>query len=727
MSIRFIYGRAGSGKSEFIFNEITQKINNNNKIYIITPEQFSYQMERKLLETLEGKSVINAEVISFKRIAERVALEIGGVTTTVLSKTGQAMIIYNILESQKNKLNFLGNSNSNVDLVLNTIKEFKKHNINYKKLKKTKDNVEDIYLKTKLSDISNVYEAYENTIINNYIDEDDRLTILAKQLEESRMFDSSYIYIDEFFGFTGQEYEIIRKLLKKAKQVTVTLCTDSILNMENKETDIFYSNKKTAKKLIEIANSEGIKIDEEVKLDNSYRFKNEELKFLENNLSKLIYKQYNQEVKNINLFLSENPYNQMKQIAQEIIKLVRDENYDYRDISIITTDVENISNITKTIFEKYQIPVFIDKKDDLSGNILIKYILALLDIFANSWSHEAMFTYIKSGFLDLKKEEIYAIENYCIKYGIKGSKWYEKDWKNYDETATNLNDVRIKIVTPLLELKRKLNESNNIKEMTECLYNFLNENNIQEKLASKIQKLKNANQLRSADEYKRSWEILSNIFDELVLVLKNEKVNLKKYIKLLRVGLSYNDLGNIPQVIDQVILGDIERSRSHNVKVCFIINLNDGLFSNVSTSEGFLNDNDREILKENDSEIAKGTLEILYDNQFNIYKAFTIAEEKLYLYYLSTDNEGKALRPFMLVNKLKKMFPKLKEKSNIITNKPEITTQNAMFNEMLENIRKMQDSEEVDSLWFEIYNWYENQAKWNERLHKALRRIKIYK
>lgn len=727
MSIRFIYGRAGSGKSEFIFNEITQKINNNNKIYIITPEQFSYQMERKLLETLEGKSVINAEVISFKRIAERVALEIGGVTTTVLSKTGQAMIIYNILESQKNKLNFLGNSNSNVDLVLNTIKEFKKHNINYEKLKKTKDNVEDIYLKTKLSDISNVYEAYENTIINNYIDEDDRLTILAKQLEESTMFDSSYIYIDEFFGFTGQEYEIIRKLLKKAKQVTVTLCTDSILNMENKETDIFYSNKKTAKKLIEIANSEGIKIDEEVKLDNSYRFKNEELKFLENNLSKLIYKQYNQEVKNINLFLSENPYNQMKQIAQEIIKLVRDENYEYRDISIITTDVENISNITKTIFEKYQIPVFIDKKDDLSGNILIKYILALLDIFANSWSHEAMFTYIKSGFLDLKKEEIYAIENYCIKYGIKGSKWYENDWKNYDETATNLNDVRIKIVTPLLELKRKLNESHNIKEMRECLYNFLNENNIQEKLASKIQKLKNANQLRSADEYKRSWEILSNIFDELVLVLKNEKVNLKKYIKLLRVGLSYNDLGNIPQVIDQVILGDIERSRSHNVKVCFIINLNDGLFSNVSTSEGFLNDNDREILKENDSEIAKGTLEILYDNQFNIYKAFTIAEEKLYLYYLSTDNEGKALRPFMLVNKLKKMFPKLKEKSNIITNKPEITTQNAMFNEMLENIRKMQDSEEVDSLWFEIYNWYENQAKWNERLHKALRRIKIYK
>lgn len=145
-----------------------------------------------------------------------------------------------------------------------------------------------------------------------------------------------------------------------------------------------------------------------------------------------------------------------------------------------------------------------------------------------------------------------------------------------------------------------------------------------------------------------------------------------------------------------------------------------GAFPSVNTDEGFLNDKDRETLKEMGTELAKGTLESLYEDQFNIYKALTISEEKLYLSYTSSDKEGKALRPSILIPKIKKMFTKLKEESDVVENKSEITTEVATFDELLLNIRKFQNGEDIDKIWFEVYNWYNNNEKWKNKLKKAL-------
>jgi len=247
-------GRSGSGKSGYILNQIKNEINLDERIYIITPEQFSYVTEKKLLKVLGETATINCEVISFDRIAHRVLAEVGGAAKVKLSKSGKAMLVYNILEKQKKNLKFLGNSNDNIDLMLKTISELKKHNITVDKLIQTEDEIEDMYLKTKIQDINNIYSLYENGILNKYIDEDDSLTILAKSMDESSMFDGAIVYIDEFAGFTEQEYNIIKKLFKKAKKVSIAICTDtSTFNELTKpELDVFYYNKKAAKKLIEM-------------------------------------------------------------------------------------------------------------------------------------------------------------------------------------------------------------------------------------------------------------------------------------------------------------------------------------------------------------------------------------------------------------------------------------------------------------------------------------------
>lgn len=713
MGLRFIYGKAGTGKSTFCFEEIKQNINKNKKIYIITPEQFSYSAEKRLLEILDENASINAEVISFNRMASRVFAEVGGLNDILISQSSKAMLIYSIIEKEKKNLAYLSSSKDNIDLIIKEITELKKHNITTKKIDEGIEKIENISLRQKLKDINTIYKIYENYMQKKYIDEEDILTKLYNKLPESSMFKNSIVYIDEFSGFTKQEYNIITEIIKEADEVNVTICTDNLEENTEKEIDIFYFNKNFKKLLTNCGQIVNKKEEKPIFLETKYRFKNNELKYLEENIYNKNTKKYLGETKNIKLFLAKNPYSEIEHMAQEIIKLVREENYKYNDIAIITKNIESIDNITKAIFSKYNIPVFLDEKKEITENIILKYLLTILEIFATNWNSEAVFNYIKSGFLNLEKQDIYILEKYCKKIGINRSKWYKSKWHEHQ-------DLQEKIITPLLELKRELEKEKTVKNISKKIYEFLIKNNIKDKINEKIQKLNQISEKEIAKEYKASLDILIDILDEMVGIFGDEKITIEKYKEILKIGLKNKEIGKIPQNIDQVILGDIDRTRSHKVKVLFILGINDGVFPSINTNEGFLDDKDREILKENDLEIAKGTLDNLYEEEFNIYKALTTAEEKLYLSYTSSNKEGQALRPSVIISKIKKIFPKIKEESDVIIEKSIITNEDATFGELLKNIRKLKDGEEIDDIWIDVYNWYNQNSYWNNKLQDSL-------
>lgn len=724
MSMKLIYGKAGTGKSSFIFNEIKKQLKENlaQKIYIIVPEQFSYATEKRLLETLEENASINAEVISFKRLAHRIALEVGGNNDTILSKIGRTMLIEYILEQNKKNLNFLGKT-SDVDLVLRTITELKKHNINIDMIQKQINNTDDEYLKLKLKDINQIYSEYQKNILNNYIDEDDVLTILGKNIMHSKMFNNSIIYIDEFSGFTEQEYIIIEEILKKAKKVNITICTDEINVIKKPENDIFYSNKKVIEKLIQHCENANKKIEEPIELGTALRFKNNELKFLEKNLYSQKYETYNQKIEHIHLDLANNPYTEIKNIANKIIRLVKEKNIRFRDISVLTQNIEDYISIISVVFPKFDIPVFIDNKKELSDNILVKYVLAIFQIFAKNWSHDSVWSYIKTGFVDIEKESIYKLENYCKKWDIKGNKWYKEDW-NYDVTTKDietLNELRRKIVEPLFSFKQKLETEKTAKGITTKLYEFLEENNIKEKLEEKLNKLEPAEKLKYSNDYIASYNILVEVLDEIVLVFGDKKMTFEDYKKILKSGLETSSIGEIPESIDQVIVGNVERTRNHKVNTLFILGLNDGIFPSTNFSEGFLNDKDREYLKQNGIELAKGTIENIYEDRFNIYKAFTTSENDIYLSYISSDKEGKAKRPSVLITRIKKMFPMLKEESDVVKENINISISKATFGELLKNIRNAKNGEEIDEIWKYVYNWYIKQEEWKSKVINAIK------
>lgn len=561
MGLRFIYGTAGTGKSEFCFNEIKNNIKNKEKIYIITPEQFSYSAEKKLLEEINTNASVNAEVISFNRVANRVFTEVGGANEVLISKSSKAMLIYSILEKEKKNLKFLNSSDDNIDIILKEITEFKKHNITTLNIDEENKKIENPELNQKLNEINLIYKIYEENIKNKFIDEEDILTKLAEKIPESKMFDNSIVYIDEFAGFTKQEYNIVEKILEKAKQVNITICADNLEENTNKESDIFYFNKQFAKLLTDCGQNVDKKQEKSILLKNKYRFKNIELKHLEENIYNNSYNIFKNEPKNIKLFLASSPYTEIEKIAQEINKLVREEKYKYNEIAIITKNIENINNIAKAIFSKYNIPIFIDEKSEITENILIKYILSILEIYTTNWSTEAVFNYIKSDFLEINKNDIYKLEKYCQKMGINRNKWYKNNWKENE----NLRKI---IVEPLLKLKQEIDKEKSAKNISENIYKYLIKNNIEEKINKKINKIKNE---EIKKEYKASLNILTDVLDEIVTFFKDEKITIQKYKEILKIGLKNKEFGKIPQNIDQIILGDIDRTRSHKVKAVFIL------------------------------------------------------------------------------------------------------------------------------------------------------------
>lgn len=686
--MNIIYGRSGSGKSEYIYNKIKEEIKSGIKTYIITPEQFSFTAEKKLLETLEEGATTTVEVLSFERMAYRVIKEVFGEGTKNLINSSKAMIISSLLEEYQSNFNFLSKSMENIDMILKQITEFKKHNITVEMLESQIEKTNDTYLKLKLKDMLFIYSKFEEKIRSDYIDENDLLTLLADNIEKSHLFDNAIFYIDEFAGFTKQEYNVLSSLMQIAKEIYITVCTDDLRVIKSPEVDIFYDNKQTIQTLKQIG-----EIKKEIHLDKSYRFKNAELEHLEKNIFAIPYTIYGKNVENISLTIAKNEFEEIEYVAKEIFKLVRDKGYRYRDIGVITKNLEEYTSLCKAIFSEYNIPVFIDEKKDITQDIFIKYVLSILDIFAKSWSYESVFNYLKTGIVKIGR--IYELENYCLKWNIKGRKWYESPW-NFDEDTSFL-EIQKEVVTPLLELKKNLDGVKTADKISKELYNFLI-NNISDEESIQPE----------------SFNVVVEVLDEISDLFENIKMSFDTYIKLLKTGLSHKEIGQIPQTVDKVTVGDVNRSKTHKIRAIFVIGVNDGIFPSVQSSEGFFNDKDREGLKKQGIELAKGTLEKMYEENFNIYKAFSTAEEKIYISYPAADIEDKPLRKSTMISKLKRIYPKLEEKV-YEPNNAEIYNKEVTFANLLSSVNEQKDKE-----WYELYKWYKDDEKWAKKLDNAL-------
>ena len=567
MSLRIVYGRAGSGKTHFILNEVKSRIEENSgkTLVFLVPEQFSFQAEKNLISATKAGGILKTEVLSFQRMAYRVFNETGGITYPHIHPAGKSMIIYQILNKMSDKFKvFSGTCEREgfVNTISTLITELKRYNVTPQQLKDAIDALpEDNSLREKLTEINLVYSEFGEIISQTYRDSDDDLTLAAKKIAASSLYNGAEIWIDGFISFTPQEYKMIVELLKKAERVTITLCTDTLEDNTASGTDVFAPVRNVYRKLARSAKENSIIIEKPISFGESVRFKkSEELTHLEKYFYTYPYKTYKSKTQDISLFAAMNIFSEIEAAATEIIRLCRDHNMRFREIAVVTRNLPAYEKLVEIIFSDYEIPYFIDRKVDINNHPLVRLLLSMMDIFIDNWSYEAVFRYLKTGLTGIDQSSIDRLENYVLACGIRGNYWTrEKPWdmspelipkdKLPDENQKELeqiNEIRSRIVKPLLGFRNKTKGRRTAVDLCTGIYDFLCDLGIPETIEKSIENFRESGELNLANEYSQVWNTVMDILDQTVEVMGDETFGLERFSKILKIGLAEYKIGTIP-------------------------------------------------------------------------------------------------------------------------------------------------------------------------------------
>ncbi|KUO65081.1 MAG: helicase-exonuclease AddAB subunit AddB [Gracilibacter sp. BRH_c7a] len=751
MSIRIIYGRAGSGKTHFCLNEIQLRISSGitHPLVLLVPEQFTLQAERDLIRVLGTGGILETEVLSFRRLAFRIFSQEGGITYPHIHSAGKCMIIYRVLDKIKNNLKVFAKSADRqgfVNTLATLISEFKRYSISPSLLEEVSRNIEeDNQLKDKMKELNAIYVEFERIVAQRYRDSDDDLTIVSDKLSNCDLYDNAEIWIDGFNGFTPQEFRVISKLLTKTQRVNISLCTDSL---EYKgEEEVFSSVKNTYHKIIKIAQETGSKIEKPIFLGGQplFRFDSSpELAHLEQNLYAYPHKTFAFQTKDISLFSSINIFAEIEATARDILRLCRDRGMRYRDIAVVTRDLPNYERLIEVIFTEYNIPFFMDRKVDITNHPLVRLILSMLDIFKENWSYEAVFRYLKTGLTGLERASIDKLENYVLACGIRGSRWTkeenwdmstnllpeENDFEKSEDVLQELNCIREAVSSPLLEFRQRTKGRRKASEICTALYDFLCYIEVPARIEDLIKQFQLSGELSLANEYSQVWNTLMDVLDQTVEVMGDETLGLERFADILEIGLREYKIGLIPASLDQVLVGSVERSRSHELKALYLLGVNDGVFPSSDLEEGILSDLDRQTLNRAGIELAGDTRAQAFDEQYLVYRTLATAGNYLRLSWPIGDHEGRSMRPSIIISRLKKLFPKITENSNILKTDESaielISSRSPAFRQMVSEIRSKADGGDMESLWQEVYRWFMSQQDWQD-IFQAVRSAFLYK
>lgn len=725
MELRFILGRAGSGKTYQIFKEIKDRIlsGTNNKLILLVPEQFTLQTEYDFITKMDMPGIIDLEILSFERLTYKVFSQVGGLKKVEINELGKTMILRRLFEKNSKDL-ILYNKASKQDGFISDfcslIKDFKRNEITPELLRDKIDLFqENNILNKKLKDITYMYEKFNEFMKRKeYFDEEDKLDLLIQNIDKASFLEGAEIWIDGFDVFTSQEYHILEKLLEKASRLNIALTLD--LDDFARDYDVFAPTRKTydilSNKIAKNAKTSTTYVRRDLKLAKS-----PELVYLEGEFFSYPYKKYRDEVSSLKIFKATNPYTEVEYLASEIISLVRDKGYRWKDIAVVPSSIDEYGMIIKRVFSEYKIPYFIDEKRSILNNPIVKLILTSFDIIIRNFKYEDVFNFIKTGFTNLDKSEYEELENYVLSYGIEGDKWF--DDFTYGEEEYDLvfiNEIRKKFIDPFVKFNDEMKKRRKVSDKTKVLFEFLMEINIEEKLEQRIQVLKEASELEQVNENTQIWNIVIEVFEQLVEMLDDTIISIKDYKKILEAGFGEYEVGILPPTIDKVLVGNLERSRSHDIKALLMIGVNDGLLPSAYREEGILTEEDKITMKQVSIQVNNDIDSRIQEERFSVYKSIAKPTEYLWVSYPIADIEGKALRPSIYIERFKRLFPNIVEFSDITKENDKnidlISMPESTYKYLIESLRGYLDGDNLDDIWWEVYDWYFNNNEWKEKL-----------
>ncbi len=716
MSLRFILGGAGCGKTHICIKEIIEKDNYNNKLLYIVPEQFSMESEKALLRA--KKSIVATGVYSFKHLAFVIMQNLGIKDNNILDDVGRAMLLQKTLIDVKGNLNLYNKSISHrgfTDSLGSTISELMQYNVTSEDIALAYNDLSDCVLKYKLMDIEKIYTDYTDKLKTKYISAENTLDILTSVISKSDMLYGSEIWIDGFKSFTPQEYRVIGELLKYAERVNIALITDGkdINNDFISTDDLFYETKNTIKKLAEIAQNSNITMDKPEILTKCYRYNNNtELSILSAEYINLA-NTCNKKCDRINICSGKSKYEETEYVCSKIIELTRDKHYRYDQIAVIAGSKAYEKPLCNTL-NRYGIPSFLDSRREIASHPLTQTIISAVEIISTDFSINSVFGFLKSPFVDISDEDVFLLENYAIAQNIKGRMWLNSDWKYGFDTKLyikplieDIRDIFIGYISVISD-KIKRNKNYTIREITILLFKLLDELDIEKGLNSLIDDANKINDRNTVAIHSQIWKHICSVFEKMIEFLGDEKVNINQYLNILKAGIETAEMGVIPAFGDCLIVGDIERTRLPEIKALFILGVNEGVLPPQRTEAGIFTDNERAALKYNYFNLAPELRLRLAQDKLNIYMAITKPSEYLYLTYSTGSISGEEMVKSPVVERIENIFTELKEYTYDSKN-INITAPLPTLNKLIYHIR---DSKDISDEYISLYKYFSSNVKY---------------
>ncbi|WP_077623098.1 helicase-exonuclease AddAB subunit AddB [Sediminibacillus massiliensis] len=747
MGIRFLLGKAGAGKSGTCLAEIETKLQEDPQgppIFYIVPEQMTFQQEYELAKRITGS--IRAQVFSFSRLAWRVFQETGGGTRKFITSTGIQMMLRKITEERKSDWNVFQKAIEKqgfMEQLEGMITEFKRYRITPEMLtaqiidmdRFTHKYPGEVALKNKLEDLSYIYDRLVDALKDQYIDSEDQLQLLADKITEADFMEDAEIYLDGFHHFTPQELLVVEALIKKTSQVSVTLATDGQNDQEVSELDLFCLPTETYQTLKSLAEENSIDIQVERLDQQDGRFENRPyFAHLESYFDKRPSPEYKGTVP-IRIAEAVHPRAEVEGVAQEILRLVREEQYRYKDIAVLIRQTEVYHELIHTVFEDYGIPVFIDEKRTMLNHPLLEFVRSALDIVEGNWRYEAVFRLLKTGLIPvadsrypLTDEAIDELENYVLEYGIRGrSRWIsDEPWifqrfRGFDQASqtdkeqeiqTRINRYRDQVVYALQDFDEKLRDTETIQERAEIIFEWLEGLQVPQRLEENRDRLDEQGHIELAREQEQVWDAVMQLLDEMVEIAGDDKVSLQVFRASLEAGFESLKFAHVPPSMDHVITGTIDRSRITGIKCSFLLGVNEGIWPMKPGESGMISEEERELLAEQGMKLADGSKRQLLDDWFYVYLAFTSAKDQLWISYPLSDEEGKSKVPSQLIKRMEDLFPSCRE--HTLLQDPEelmdadrfistpVKTRSALTAQLARNLRGYP----IHDAWWNVLNWY---------------------
>ncbi|MGA2915860.1 MAG: PD-(D/E)XK nuclease family protein [Sedimentisphaerales bacterium] len=702
MAVQFILGRSGSGKTTLCIKQIIESLLNDaavsaanpppqvwglNNLVFLVPEQATYQAERAILSDSRIKGYSRLHILSFQRLCYLIFGK--NLAARPLNEQARDMIVHRLLCENAEKLKVFSSAAASTGSAVRiaiVLAELQQHS-------KSPDDVDKLIeqLKSsseltagKLTDINLIYKQYLAFVEGNFLNNDNQLNLAKDSVEHTPFLKDCRLWVDGFAGFTTSEMLLLTELLKVSASSKIALCLDPG-QIDEDWAGIFEPTKKTYTDLLSLIKNLNLSVEKPVVLKNSVRFKDSKtLAHLEKNVFSFDPVPPVSAQDSIKITACAKTRLEVDYVARQICSLVRDENFRWRDIAVIASDIDEYRHYIQAVFNDFDIPFFIDRRRDLQQYPAVELITSALRIATDRFTTNDVINYLKSDLVPISRAEVDRLENYCLAFGVDVNDWLRTDEWDFAPAKDNFDNeeiekIRLKATEHLLSFRTLLQSagSNNAEKFCAALFTFLDSLNVRGQLADWTKAAFEAKKLDEAQLHQQFFAQFTQLMDDFVFIFKNSSLSAKQYTSIIGSAFSQLTVALIPPALDQVLVGSIERSRHPDLKAVFLIGATQQQFPIPIYYDNILNDSDRKVTSDAGFELSRiGSMQLI-ERRYLAYIAFTRPSRFLYITYPLADEKGSEVQPSFLVSQLKTLFTDLREEkyfgSNVCLNKSDLT------------------------------------------------------